>query len=136
MTTRAYRIVRGALWASVPYNLVGAASLAFPEALAGLAPLPPATPRFYAVQLALVVLLFAGVYAFLARSPVIDRPLLAVGALGKLAFFGGCAAFWLGGQAEALVPLAATGDLALALVFLGWLRSTAQRAAASHARKS
>jgi hypothetical protein len=123
MTARADRILRGALWASVPYNVLGAVSLAFPEALAGLAPLPPATPRFYAVQLALVVLLFAGVYAWLARSAVIDRPLLAVGALGKLAFFAGCAAFWLAGQADALVPLTATGDLALALVFLGWLRA-------------
>ncbi len=37
------RIVRGALRVSVPYNVLGATSLAYPEWLAELAPLPPAT---------------------------------------------------------------------------------------------
>lgn len=80
-------IIRTALWVSVGLNLLGIAVF-LPAAMgrdSALQPIPG--PPFYAAQMALVIGLFCGVYAWLARQPVINRPLLVVGALGKLGFF-------------------------------------------------
>jgi hypothetical protein len=118
------RVVRGALWASVVLNLIGVA-LFLPPAL-GIAPelLPIPAPRFFAAQVALTIGLFGGVYAWLALRPRIDRPLLFVGALGKLGFFALAVAYWAAGDLPAAAVPQAMPDLALALVFLWWLWTT------------
>ena len=71
------RIVRRALGVSVPFNLGGALAFAFPESLGRLAGLPTPAPPMYSAPLAFLVALFAGTYAWLARQPHIDRPLVA-----------------------------------------------------------
>jgi hypothetical protein len=114
------RVIRGALWASVALNLLGV--LVFtPPALgyaADLLPLP--APRFYAAQIALTIALFCGVYAWLARQPQISRPLVVVGALGKLGFFALYVAYWAAGDLPGRAVLQATPDLVLGSIFLWW----------------
>jgi hypothetical protein len=117
------RVIRSALWASVALNLLGV--LAFAPAVAGRAAplLPVPAPRFYAAQVAITIALFCGVYAWLARQPRISRPLVVVGALGKLGFFTLFVVYWAAGDlAAGAVPQAAP-DLALAVVFLWWARA-------------
>jgi hypothetical protein len=114
------RVIRGALWSSVALNLLGVA--AFAPAVAGRAAplLPLAAPRFYAAQVAFTIALFCGVYAWLARQRRISRPLVVVGALGKLGFFAMYVVYWAAGDLPgAAVPQAAP-DLVLAAVFLWW----------------
>ena len=115
------RVIRGALWASVALNLLGV--LVFtPPALGyatNLLPLP--APRFYVAQIALTIALFCGVYAWLARQPQISRPLVVVGALGKLGFFALYVAYWAAGDLPAGAVLQATPDLVLGSNFLWWV---------------
>src|SRR5437762_533027 len=75
--------MRSALWASVVYNLGGTLLFVFPSSFGRLAGLPVPVPRVYTALLALFVALFGGAYAWLARQPRIDRPLVAMAALGK-----------------------------------------------------
>jgi hypothetical protein len=118
------RVMRGALWTAAALNLVG--MLVFAPAALGFAPdlLPVPAPRFYAAQVGFTIALFGGVYAWLARQAEIDRPLVAVGALGKLCFFALAIAYWAGGDLPAVAVPQATPDLVLALTFLWWLRTT------------
>ena len=114
------RVIRGALWTSVALNLLGVAVF-LPAALgipSGLLPVPP--PRFYAAQVGLTIALFCGVYAWLARQAEIDRPLVIVGALGKLGFFALFVVYWAAGDLPPGAVVQATPDLILGAVFLWW----------------
>jgi hypothetical protein len=114
--------MRGALWVSVVYNVGGALLFAFPSSPLGqLAGLPTPVPSIYGVLLAFFVVLFGGAYAWLACQPTIDRPLVALAAVGKAGVFVVVVTFWLLGEAPGRgVPVAA-GDLVLAGVFAWWL---------------
>jgi hypothetical protein len=93
------RVMRAALWTSVPYNLAGALGFVAPDALVLIdPPFPRPVPRFYGAQLALMVALFGGAYAWLARRPVIDRPLVTLTMLGKAGFFALVVLFWASGD--------------------------------------
>ena len=114
------RVIRVALWSSVVLNVLGVAvflpaALGLPSSL-----LPVAAPRFYAGQVGITIALFAGVYAWLARQVAISRPLVVVGALGKLGFFLLFVAYWAAGDLPLGAVLQATPDLLLATVFLSW----------------
>ncbi len=114
------RVIRAALWSSVALNLLGVAVF-LPAAIglsAALLPIP--APRFYAGQVGLTIALFCGVYAWLARQVVINRPLVVVGALGKLGFFLLFVAYCAVGDVPIGAVLQATPDLVLAIVFLWW----------------
>lgn len=113
-------IIRGALWFSVALNLLGV--YVFVPAAMGResAMLPIPGPPFYIAQVALVIGLFCGVYAWLALQTEINRPLLIVGALGKLGFFGSTVIYWLTGDLPAAVVPQSSPDLVLALIFLWW----------------
>lgn|GEM_PF-949896 len=114
------RIIRGALWSSVALNLLGVAVF-LPAAMGLRAPLLPiAGPPCYAAQVTLVIGLFCGVYAWLALQPVINRPLLVVGALGKLGFFLSAGVYAATGDIPAKVVPQSAPDLILAMVFLWW----------------
>ena len=76
--------------------------------------------RSYA-PLAFMVALFGGAYAWLARAPRIDRPMVTLAALGKTGFFVVVCAAWLLGEAPGRVVLAAIGDLVFAAIFAWWL---------------
>jgi len=120
-------VVRRALWASAVFNVFGALLFAFPGSLPGrLAGLPADAPAVYRALVALFVLLFGGSYAWLARAPRIDRPLLALGAIGKAAAFFTVALLWMAGAAPARSVGAIFGDLAFAAVF-AWYLMTAVR---------
>jgi hypothetical protein len=120
-------ILRRALWASVPFNVGGGLVIAFPSSAVGrLAGLPPDVPAVYRFALALFVLLFGGVYAWLAMQPRFDRPMVALGALGKGGFFALMLALWFAGDASGRATLAATGDLGFAAVFTWWLLGDGQ----------
>lgn len=85
--------------------------------------LPVAVPPWVAAQLAFVIALFGGVYAWLARQSRINRPLLVVGALGKLGFFGLNLAYAVAGDIPMDMAVNATPDLVFAGVFLWWVRA-------------
>jgi hypothetical protein len=118
-------VVRRALWATVVFNVVGALLFAFPDTLGRFANLPGGVPRLYAFSMALMVALFAGAYAFLARQPSIDRPMVGFLAIGKASFFTLTVLCWLAGEASGMVVLAASGDLVFAAIFAWWLLGTA-----------
>jgi hypothetical protein len=116
------RLMRGALWFSVFYNLCAAFLFAFPEsAPARLAGFPAGVALIYRALLAFFVALFGGAYAWLARQPNIDRPLVAVSAIGKAGVFALIFIFWLLGLAPGRGVLATTGDLGLSGIFAWWL---------------
>ena len=117
------RMMRIALWVAVLLNVIGL-GVFVPPAL-GFAPdlLPVPGAPFYAAQVAMTIGLFGGAYAWLARQREINRPLVVVGALGKLGFFLLAVAYWMAGDLPASAVPKAVPDLVLALIFFWWLRS-------------
>jgi len=112
--------IRLALWSTVGLNALGVAVFG-PLAIGLESSLVPVTaPRYYAAQLVLTIGLFAGVYAWLARQPRINRALVVVGGLGKLGFFALTLLYWLLGDLPGRMAVNATPDLLLAAVFLWW----------------
>lgn len=118
------RRMRRALAASVLYNLSGSLGFLFPEPIGRWIGFPTPVPRLYPSLIAMVVLLFAAVYAWLYRAKLVDRSLVALSALGKSGFFAVCAGAWWAGQVPPRAVLAVTGDLAFAMVFAWWLAVT------------
>ena len=115
------RLLRVACVVSVAYNLAGAATLASPGRLGSPWGMPVPVPSFYTTHLALIVLLFAAVYAWLASAPRPDRALVAVATWGKLQFFAVYVGYWIAGQLPGRAVVSASGDLVLGLVFAWWL---------------
>src|SRR5258706_4288695 len=114
-------LMRRVLWTSAAFNLGGALMFAFPASIGRLAALPVPVPTVYSVLLALFVTLFGGAYAWAASQPRIDRPMVALGAIGKSSAFAATFACWLAGEAPTLAVLALTGDLGFAMLFGHWL---------------
>ena len=125
------RVIRRALWATAVFNVGGALLFAFPASVGQLAGLPGPVPHVYSAFLAFMVALFAATYAWLARQPRIDRPLVAFAALGKAGFFAVVFACWLLGEVPVRAAVAASGDLAFAAIFVWWLRAEAAAPAAA-----
>lgn len=123
------RLIRIALWTSALLNLLGVAVFGPPALGVDSDMLPMDPPRFYVAQIGLTIALFAGVYAWLAMQPVIDQPLLVVGALGKLGFFALFVAYWLAGDVPARSVAQAVPDLVLGSAFLWWVRTERQHVA-------
>ena len=116
------RLMRRALRISVIYNFGAALLFAFPSSWPGrFAGLPPVVPALFRVLLAFFVVLFGGAYAWLARQPNIDRPLVGFATIGKAGAFGIILALWLVGASPGRGVLAASGDLVLAAIFAWWL---------------
>ena len=121
--------LRRALWTTVVFNLGGATLFAFPSSPFGqLAGLPQSVPLIYRAFLALFVLLFAGAYAWLARQPTIDRPLVALGAIGKAGAFAVVFVLWVVGEVPGIGVLGFVGDLIFAGIFTWWLLGSRQGA--------
>jgi hypothetical protein len=113
--------LRKVLWATVVYNIGGAAAFAFPSSVGQLAGLPVPVAPIYSVLLAIFVLLFGGAYAWLALQPTIDRPLVAFATVGKASVFAAAIALWATGQGPVWFIPGATGDLIFAAIFVWWL---------------
>jgi len=119
--------LRRVLLAAALFNFGAALAFTLPTTLGAVAELP-AAPPLYTTLVALFVLLFGGSYLWLALQPVISRPLLALGAIGKTTAAVAFTLLWLCGEASLLLMLGGLGDLAFAVVFFVWLRSTASNA--------
>ena len=124
-------IMRRVLRISAAANFGAAALFAFPASLGQLAGLPAPAPRLYTTFLAVLVALFGATYAWLARRPRIDRPLVGFAALGKTSFFVVVLVTFLLGEVPARALLAAGGDLVLAALFAWWLMGAVAAPAAS-----
>jgi len=116
--------MRGALMASAAMNTGAALIFAFPDSLGRVAGLPTPVPHIYTTLLSVFVMLFGIAYAWLARQPIIDRPLVAFSALGKAAVFSTILVFWILGDLTGRSALAAIGDLVFAAIFAWWLFRT------------
>ncbi|MGP1353380.1 MAG: hypothetical protein ACTS1Z_08655 [Parasphingopyxis sp.] len=86
-------------------------------------PPPVARPELYYGFVG-VVLAWQFVYALIAIDPVRYRPIMLIGALGKLSFFGACTMLYLQGRVEAALVTTTAPDLLLALLFcLAWVKT-------------
>jgi hypothetical protein len=79
---------------------------------------------------ALMIALFGYCYLQIARDPVRYRPLVPVGAMGKLLAFVGSALPWAAGITGPRIPLLIAGDVVFAILFLDFLRRTRSAPAA------
>ena len=123
-------IVRGALAASIPFNLAAALVFAFPDsALGRLQGLPPDAPALYRALVALYLVLFAGAYAWLFVQKQISRPLLALGAIGKAVAFLTFISLAFANLCSARLAMGSIGDAVLASLFGWWLLTSRARAA-------
>lgn len=114
---------RISLWIAFVFNLLAAAVFAVPaSALGQWLGLPGSVSPIYSVMVAFFVALFGCAYAWLARRPVIDRPLLVLGCIGKSGAFLIALVLWLCGEATTLLITVALGDLAFAALWFAWLR--------------
>ena len=80
----------------------------------------------YTPSLAWMIAVFGGGYLLVARDPLRNRDIALMGALGKLGFV---AIVWTAaarGEAPVGIAALASGDLAWALLFLGFYRQTAK----------
>lgn len=116
------RALRYTLWASFPFNLAAACLLAFPSTRIGqFAGLPESVPALYSSTLSFLVFLFGVAYAWLAMQPSINRPLLAVSAIGKSGVFAIALVLWLLNSTSGRVVVVAIGDLIFAAIWFAWL---------------
>lgn len=117
------RVLRVALWASVPANLGVAALLLDPgSALGQFVGLPePAPEPFYRGLLAQFVALFGAAYAWLAMQPQISRPFIAFAAIGKFGAFILTFVLCFLDLASTRWTMLMAGDLLFAAVFAWWL---------------
>jgi hypothetical protein len=114
--------IRWSLRLACPFNLIAAVVFALPSAdVAQALALPEFVHPLYRWLVAWFVALFGLAYGWLAMQPAIDRPLLALGAVGKLGAFVLALALWWHGAVPGIVVMVASGDLAFAAYWLGWL---------------
>lgn len=119
------RVMRYALWTTVAFNLFGALLFAFPASSLGqFAGLPASVPAIYRAMMAFFVLLFAGMYVWLALQPKFDRPLVALAAIGKAGAFLVMVMLFLFGEIPGRAVLFDLGDLIFACIFAWWLFKT------------
>jgi hypothetical protein len=124
MRSMSERLTRFSLWLAFVFNLLAAAVFATPaSALGQLLGLPASVSPIYSVMVAFFVALFGCAYAWLARRPSIDRPLLALGCIGKTGAFVIATSLWARGEVSSLLFVVALGDLAFAAAWFAWLRS-------------
>jgi hypothetical protein len=118
--------MRRALNATAVWNLGASVLFAFPQSLGRIVQLPVPAPHLYAWISVMVIAAFGCAYAWLARQPEIDRPLVVVAALGKVGFFLIALTCWLLGETSIRIVAATTIDLGFAAVFFWWLRGAQQ----------
>lgn len=122
-----HKLIRKALLLTALFNLGAALAFAFPQSIGQIVSLPVAPPVYTALTAAFIAL-FGGSYAWLALQASISGPLLMLGAIGKTAAFAIFLTLWLCGQVSLLLMLGGIGDLAFAMLFFAYLRSSADSA--------
>ena len=119
------KIMRRVLWVGAAFNALVALMLIFPSTLGALAALPPVGSVYYLWMLTFFVLLFSATYAWLALEPTISRPVVVLSAVGKTGAFIIALVCFLRGDILFRTFAVSIGDLAFAVYFFLWLRSTA-----------
>jgi hypothetical protein len=119
------KTMRRVLWVGAAFNALVALMLIFPSSLGALAALPPVGSVYYLWMLTFFVLLFSAIYAWLALEPTISRPVVVLAAVGKTGAFIIALACLLRGEILFRTFSVSIGDLAFAIFFFLWLRSTA-----------
>lgn len=123
--------VRRSLWLSIPFNFIAAFAIAFPTSAIGRAlELPEQGANFYTLFSGGLVGLFGLMYLWNALQPSIDRPTLAVGAVGKSFAVLLSAILFHCGMFSGLALLVISGDLVFAGLWLYWLLGNSRRGAA------
>jgi len=114
--------VRYSLWLSAPLNVIVGFGFADPSGWVGsLIGLPTQTHPFFAWFGGAMVAIFGFVYAWLALQPTILKPMLFVGASGKLAAVAICVALYAQGQLSGVTTLIISGDLFFVVLWAGYL---------------
>ena len=116
--------MRRVLWVGVVFNTLVALMLMFPSTLGALAALPPVGSNFYLWMLIFFVMLFSATYAWLALSRTISRPVVVLAAVGKTGAFLVALVCLIRGDILLRAFSVSIGDLAFAIIFFLWLRST------------
>ena len=123
-------LLRGALLASGPLNLMGAALFAPPSVALRAAFGVPEAPAFYQWTIALWVLAFGVAYAHAGWRGRADGSLLALGAVGKFVFVALMTSMAWRGDVPTPTALASLSDLVLAVIFAhAWWRGARAPAA-------
>lgn len=127
LTTARFRRL---LWAAALFNVLAAVLLGFPGSPPGqMAGLPAEVPLAYRAIVVVFVLLFAGCYAWLAAQPEPNRPMVVLGAVGKIAVVAVVMGLWWAAQAPVASLAAVSGDLVFAVCFLWWLTNSKRESA-------
>jgi hypothetical protein len=117
--------MRAALFATAAMNILGAAAFVpGAQPLRALAGFPDADHPVYLATVGIFILVLGLGYLGCALLNRADRLFIAVGALGKLAFFALLVILCIGGDLPLQAPLAGGGDLFFGLVFTAWLVQT------------
>ena len=124
------RLVRLSLWVTAPFNLAAGAVFAWPaSALGQMLTLPVDVPAFYALFSGGMIFLFGLVYAWLALQRPLVRPLLCVGACGKLMAVTITTALYLSGSVSGLFATFLAGDLVFVILWFVYLTQSADEEA-------
>lgn len=116
--------LRFSLWVTAPANLIVGAAFIFPESTLGLLlQFPVTTEPFYSYLCGGLVILFGGVYFWLATQPNINLGVLGVGALGKLIAVATALITWWSGTLPGITAVLISGDLLFATFWLYYIRS-------------
>ncbi len=118
--------LRSWLWASAVFTLSGALmfGISHPQ-LASVTGLPTEVPAIYRALTVLMMLLFGSAYGWMATRKVIDRTLVAFGAIAKLAAFATLTTLWMASEITTRTWTLIGADLVFACAFLWCLRTTA-----------
>lgn len=119
------QVMRPALVIGAVFNLVAAAIFLFPDSLGSMADLPRSGSVFHSSLIAVFIVVFAGLYLWLYRQPVIDRKLIVLAVVGKMGVFVVSVACLLLGELSVKAFAPAAGDFLFVLLFLWWLAGPA-----------
>lgn len=115
------QIMRPALVVGAIFNLAAAAIFLFPDTLGRTADLPRSGAVYQSWLIAVFIVIFAGLYLWLARRPVIDRQMIVLAVIGKLGVFLVSATCLLRGELSLKAFAPAAGDFLFVLLFVWWL---------------
>lgn len=113
--------MRAALFATAAMNITGAITFV-PGILTGRALLRlPESHPLYLWILSIWIFSFGACYLSMALTQRHDRTFIAIGAIGKLSFFGLMTVYALAGDIGGMAVGAAVGDLVFGIIFIYWL---------------
>jgi len=121
------QVMRPTLVVGALFNLVAAVIFLFPDSIGSIADFPRSGSLFHSWLIAVFIVVFAGLYLWLSRRPVIDRPMIVLAVVGKMGVFVVSVACLLLGVLSPRAFAPAAGDLLFVLIFLWWLGGVARK---------